>query len=191
MAEDDDSTDSSAEDDELVQVNHMVPRGIKEQAKQKADQWGELSDAVRRVYRIIARRGEFGDKGELEVELLKAKHDRERLEEQIDELSEQLSVVTEREKEIEEQIATREERESTYESHLEEIESEIRSGQSVFPEHGMVEEAASVGNTNPMSVIDELRDRNPDLPDAAFKKKQEGGEVWTGTESTFSVNTDE
>lgn len=193
MSDDDEvpSDPTEEDDEELVQVNHLVPKSDKEAAQRNADEWGELSDAVREVYRLYARRGNFGDIGELEVQLLKAKHDRERIQEQIDELNSQLATVKSREEHLKEEIEDAEVRGDEYEDLLEDIESEIRDGVSVFPEHGRIQEAARMSGKSADEVIGDLRDRNPELPDAAFVEQHKSDEAWTGTGSGLSIDTDE
>ena len=193
MSDDDEAPADPTEDDdeELVQVNHLVPKSDKNQAQRNADEWGELSEAVRAVYRLYARRGNFGDIGELEVQLLKAKHDRERIQEQIDELTSQLSTIKSREEHLEEEIEEAKVRGNEYEDLLEDIEAEIRDGVSVFPDHGRIKEAAKMSGKSAGDVISDLRDRNPDLPDAAFTERRKSDEAWTGTNSGLSIDTDE
>lgn len=186
MVDDDAGSDAVSDDDEenLVQVNHLVDKSIKERAQKNATEWGELSEAVREVYRLYANRGEFSDVGRLELKLVKAEHDRERIQEQIDELTSQLESVKSREDELRERIDEREEMSREYEELLETIESEIRDGASVFPEHGMIQDAAKRSGKSAEGVIDDLQDRNPDLPDAAFVERRKADELWTGTTDT-------
>lgn len=192
MSDDDAASDVDDEDEEeLVQVNHLVPRSDKEAAQQNADEWGELSDAVRQVYRLYARRGNFGDIGELEIQLLKARHDRERIQQQIEELQNQLDTAKSREEHLEEELEDAEVRGDEYEAMLSDIESEIRDGMSVFPEHGRIKEAATVSGKSPSQVLSDLRDRNPELPTAAFTEQRKSTEAWTGTTSDISIDTDE
>lgn len=68
------------------------------------------------------------------------------------------------------------------EEKLVEIEEALRGGMYVFPEHGKVQKAAVPGVT-PEEVIEVLKDRNPDVPEHAFNRRNESEWAWKGVEA--------
>lgn len=152
-----------------TQVNHLVPADIKERAKANAEH-GELSEAVRDVYRMYATTGGAETLAQLEVRLRKTRRERESLEDRIKHLKEELETVRDQERDLEEQIREYEQETTEYERVMGELSAMLRDGQSVFPTHGKVKTAASVKGCPVNDVMDDLRDRNPDVPDARFKE---------------------
>jgi chromosome segregation ATPase len=69
---------------------------------------------------------------------------------------------------LEETMQTLTSRDDQYETTLEMLEEALADGQRVFPGHGQVERAASIGDTPPEEVIEDLKERNPSYPDERF-----------------------
>lgn len=151
------------------QVNHLVPTDIKERAKENAEH-GELSEAVRDVYRMYATTGGAETLAQLEVRLRKTRRERESLEDRIKHLREELETVREQERGLQEQIREYEQETTEYERVMSELSAMLRDGNSVFPSHGKVKTAASTKGCSVSEVMDDLRDRNPDVPDARFQE---------------------
>lgn len=172
--------DDSDDDDELVQVSHMVPESHRDQATENTE-YGGISDAVREVYKILAEGGSKS-RVRLEMQLRKVKRDRERIEEEITDLREQLDHLNDREASLEERVEEEESRRSEIDELLEDIEDMIREGDRVFPEHGKIQRAADVGAMTPEEVIDTLKERNPDIPERAFQERASTFDEWTGVE---------
>ena len=170
-----------SDDDEMEQVNHLVPADVKAQASAVAN-WGDLSEAVRNVYAAFARSGGDEDVVRLQAELESVQTQREVIREQVESLQAELESLDEREAELQRQIQAAEEEATTYQSLLDELLDALDSGQSVWPEHGGVEDAASVKGCTPDDVIDDLKDERPHLPDNRFTEGAGDTVKFTATE---------
>lgn len=155
-----------------AQVNHLVPAEIKERAMENTDH-GELSEAVRDVYRMYASSGGAETLAQLEVRLRKIRRERESVEERIDALQAELDELRARETDVQEEIREYEQETTKYERLMSEMSAMVRDGKSVFPTHGKVKTAASVDGCSVEEVIVDLKERNPDIPDHRFTEGNE------------------
>lgn len=170
------------EDDELVQVNHLVPKSVKDDAHDAAEH-GELSDAVRDAYRIVAYGGEVAGSHRLEQELKHVGYEKKHVERQLTSLQERLADIERRESEIQDRIESVESSSERFETALNELESQLREGMNVFPSHGLVQEVADAGSKTPEEVIELLKERNPEIPDHAFVDQRSADKAWLGLDS--------
>jgi len=60
----------------------------------------------------------------------------------------------------------------TYENGLADLEDILDDGKNVDPGHGKVEKVANKYGRTPEQVIEDLKDRNPDLPDDRFDERR-------------------
>lgn len=166
-------------DDETVGVSARMPRSLRDGAKANAER-GELSEAVRAAYRAVR----YGTTPADEVER-SALHDRrEQLQKQRAEAASELESIGERLAELEERRRAASDREEEYEDMLARIEQDVRDGMAVFPGHGTIQSAAETRGKAPQGVIEDLRERNPDLPDRAFRDQMHVDECWEGVQET-------
>lgn len=131
---------------------------------------GELSEAVRDVYRMYATAGGAETLAQLEVRLRRTRRERESIESRIESLQDELAEVRERETELQEEIREYEQETTEYERLMGEMSAMLRDGKSVFPTHGKVKTAASVKGCGVDEVVSELKDRNPDIPEEQFQE---------------------
>jgi len=161
------------------QINFTVEDDAKQLAKEKLEH-GELSTELRETIHRIA----FGE------EISKREQSRKRLAELRDEKDTKRSEIRNAEaelEEIEDKIARVEERldnmerlEDKYEASLEMLEESLQQGEHVFEEHGQVIKAAKVGGKETEAVIEELKERNPMVPDYAYVSKLHTNQTWNG-----------
>lgn len=174
---------STDDDDEpYAKVSHNVPKSVKEDAQQRAE-WGELSDRVRSTYRMVAYGVSGGKEHSLRQELETLRDRKDRLRSRIRELNAEIEDVERRETRVEEQLDELRGREERYEGHLSSIEEQIRDGMAVFEDHGAIRRASEEGGKSPGEVIDDLKERNRDIPDRAFKRQTTVAEKWQGVDS--------
>lgn len=159
----------SEEDEELVQVSHMVPKRLREDASANTE-FGGVSHAVREVYRILANNGTINE-SRLQIQLQTVRNDRERIEGEIADLSDQLDEMKRRESELEDRLSDIDSRESKFEGLMGELETMLENGERVFPAHGKVKRAADMAGLTPNEVISQLKEQNPDCPDEQFTEK--------------------
>lgn len=169
--------------DDMVQVSHLVPKSVKEDAQKKAEH-GELSDAVRKTYEIIAYGGDYEDTFRLEQQLDRARAEYERLVEDKEDVERKIRETAETIETLEERLESIESAKSNFEEQIQELERGLKTGEHIFPSHGKVERAAEAGRMSPEEVIDLLQERNPDVPDHAFVPAHEADFVWRGVTET-------
>lgn len=168
------------DDEELVQVSHLVPKSVREDAQENSGH-GDLSDAVRMAYRTIAYGDDYQNTTRLKQRLERAKNEYRRLVEEKEAIEAEMHDCEERIRSLREQLDEAQKADERYEQLLEELEEKLYAGSHVFPNHGDVIEAAEIGSVSEQEVIDELRERNPEIPEDAFVPASEAEFEWTGT----------
>lgn len=178
-AEDSSGADNDPVTNETVQVSHLVPEHVKNAAKTNAE-YGELSEKVRVLYETVAFGEEVGERSQLERELqsLRDKKDKKRAEKR--ELETEIENIERREVRLEEQLNSLSSKDDKFEGAIEMLEQQLYDGTHIFPEHGTVQKAAGLGEMEPNHVIQKLKDRNPGIPDYAFKTQMHAEQQWTG-----------
>lgn len=176
-----DILDDEEEEDELVQVSHLVPESVREDA-QKNSGHGDLSDAVRMAYRTVAYGDDYQNTARLKQRLERAKNEYRRLVEEKDAIEAEMEDAEDRIRTLREQLEKAEEADERFEEKMQELESKLHSGTHIFPNHGDVIEAAEAGGVAEAEVIEELQERNPDVPEDAFKPASEAEFEWMGTD---------
>ena len=160
-------------DDEKVQAIVEMPRHLREAAQDKTD-FGEMSERVRALYREVAY-GEVYD-------------ERQQLQARLDELTEELSNERRKKREIESnindleteidkvqrRISERSTESAEYKAHLESLEAELMDGRRVTTQMNAVATAAEKKGVMKTVVIEQLKERNPDVPDYAFELAEVG-----------------
>jgi chromosome segregation ATPase len=169
------------DDEELVQVSHLVPRSVREDAQANSGH-GDLSDAVRMAYRTVAYGDDYQNTARLKQRLERAKNEYRRLTEEKDGIEAEMDEAESRIRTLREQIADAEDADERFEAKIQELETKLHSGTHIFPNHGGVIEAAEAGGMAESEVIDALRERNPDIPEDAFVPVSEAEFEWTGTD---------
>lgn len=171
-------------DDEskMVQVSHLVPEDLREDAKENSGH-GDLSDAVRQAYRIIAYGDDYEDTFRLQQRLERARNEYERLVEDKEQIEREMRDVSSRIDSLDRKLEESKEAEAAFEDELSHLEAAVRSGEHIFPSHGKVQNAAEIGSVEPKDVVDQLKNRNPEIPDDAFKPAHKAEFAWNGVES--------
>lgn len=169
----------SDDDDELVQVSHLVPESVREDAQENSGH-GDLSEAVRQAYQIVAYGDDYQDAARLKQRLERAKNEYQRLIEEEERIQDRKQETENRIRQLKEQLEAIQSQEEQYDELLTELENDLYNGAHVFPDHGAVEDAATVGGKTAEDVIDDLKERNPDIPQDAFVPAHEAEFEWTG-----------
>lgn len=154
----------------MAQINVKVPRDTKELAKKQLDHGG-LSERVRQELEWIAHGEEVSEKKRLKDRLEDLRSDRQEkkveranLDREIDELNRKIE-------RVEDQLDSLRDKEGEYEGALQMIEESMREdGMRVFEGHGQIKEAASIGDCSQQTVIQDLQERNGDLPEGRFEQ---------------------
>lgn len=165
-----------------AQVNFTVEESAKELAKEKLEH-GELSQRLRERIQQIAFGEELSKRAQKQERLEELREKKDNLRSDKREIEADIEDVEQEITRIEEQLDNLERREDKYETSLEMLEESLYDGQRIFEEHGQVQKAAKLGEKEPEDVIAELKERNPEIPDHAFKQKLQSPEPWDGIEN--------
>jgi len=151
--------------DDEVRFNVKMPSRLRDDAKRNSER-GELSEGVRDLFRRRAY-GEAATSGNTELERMQAElrdvrnriDDLRRERRQIDAEIESQET---RETRLEERLSALEEKNDEFGTVIETLETMLKDGARIFPER--VDD-----DLNSDEVIQELKNRNPDIPDMAYE----------------------
>jgi len=156
--------------DDEVRYNVKMPRRLREDAKRNTER-GDLATEVRKVF----RREAYGE-GSIEesTELDKAKSELQEVREHIDNLRRERGRIDNeiesqetRAARLEERISSLEQEQDEIEHHLEMLENMLQNGERVSLTR--IKNATDMDDTAAMKIKQQLRDRNPEIPDKAFE----------------------
>lgn len=168
------------------QVNFTVERNAKELAKEKLD-YGELSTELRETIHRIAYGEEISKRERMHKRLAELRDEKDSLRADKREIEAEIEEIESNIARIEERLDGMERREDKYEATLELLEETLYAGGRVFEEHGQVMKAAKIGGKEPEDVIDELKERNPSVPDHAYQQKMHTAREWNGLQKGGEV----
>lgn len=161
------------------QVNVEVDGDAKEEAKDKLGHGG-LSKEIRRLIDEIAWGQEVSQHTRLEHRLRSLREEKDELRSERRELDTKIEDVEQEITRIEEQLSHLYKREDKYDATLEMLEETLYAGSRVYPGHGTVERAARIGDVTNRTVIDDLKTRNPSIPEFAFVDALHDTHEWNG-----------
>lgn len=168
--------------DEFVRVGHRVPGHLRDAAQANTEH-GELSEMVRSLYRRIAHGDSDGGAESIAIELERVRAKKDELREEVRKLQNELQSLEQQETRLEEKLTTHRSRQDKYEGHLESLEQQLRNGTRVFAEIPSVQQAGSTAGKSPEEVIEDLKERNPIIPDHAFESGLHTTRKWEGVDS--------
>lgn len=155
-------------DEETAQVNVKVPKRTKERAKKQLDHGG--------ITRLVKEQLQRVAHGEKVTEIERTKDHLEDLRDERRDLKNERQDIENKLEDLEVKIERAEnrlddlrDRQGEYEGALRMISDTMQEeGMRVDPGHGMIQSAAEAGDCTPEDVVDDLKDRNPDLSDDMF-----------------------
>jgi chromosome segregation ATPase len=151
--------------DEEVRFNVKMRRQLRDDAKRSTER-GELSEEVRDLF----RRKAYGFSADSEnTELERTRAELEKVRERIDDLRRErrridaeIESQESRATRLEEKVSRLEERDDKFATTVDTLESLLLDGARIFPER--VDD-----DLDAEAIITELKERNPDVPDKAFR----------------------
>ena len=154
--------------EDVVQIGPRIPVRLK-----------ALIDADERTQSEIVASGlwrEFGGAPKPALERRKAEIDNRiaELEEQIQRRKEEIEDLRTERAAVEQRLEEEDTVNDEYQQLLEELDDLLEQGSRVFVGHAKVERAAQLADTSQEAVLDELRDRNPDIPEEQFEPANGG-----------------
>jgi len=156
-----------AENRTKITVN--VDETTVEKVKQKLEHGG-LSDTVRQALNRVADNEDVARKRQLKKQLNTLRDNRKDLKNDKREIENELQTINTKIERAEAQLDELRDKEGEYEGHLASISEMLQEDENkhVFPGVKQVKKAAVAGGVSREEVIEDLKERNPDLPKERF-----------------------
>lgn len=161
-----------------------------ETAKGKLEH-GELSERLRETIRTIAYGAETTERERLREKLKDLREDGREIDQQIRELRVDREEINRDIERVETRLEQLQEDDGKYDGVLEMLETDLSDGVRITSGSPRVQRAAEIGNCEPTQVIDDLKDRNPEIPDKAFRTAHAGEDAdWRDTRTNAFAEMD-
>lgn len=154
-------------DDRNAQINVNVNRETKELAKKKLG-FGGLTDEINKTLYRVAHGAEVSEQRRLKDKLEDLREDKREIENEIDNLRNERDEKERKISRIEERLDAIMDQEGQYEGYIQSIETDLHNGKSFWPQHPKIQDVAEMVDSTGEQIIDDLRERNPNLPDSQF-----------------------
>lgn len=164
------------------QINFKVDEDAKELAKQRLE-YGELSKTLRETVEEIAFGEELSKRSKIESRLDAINDRLDELHSEREKINAEIEEKESKKERLDERLSELDSREDEYSAALEMLEDQLMDGTHLDPGHAQIKKAAHIGEKDPEDVIDDLKERNPSVPDYAFVQYREAkrqGNTWTG-----------
>jgi len=149
-------------------VNFKANSETVKEAKDKLEH-GEMSEELRARLDEIAHGTDVAEENRLTDRLKTLREDRRDLRRERDQIEDEIEEMNRDIERIEERLDELREQEGEYDGVLAMLEADLQDGTRIMKGTDKVKRAAEIGDCDPMDVIQDLKDRNPDVPDSAFR----------------------
>jgi len=139
-----------------------------EEAKSRLDH-GELSEELRRTVDRLAHGADVAEETRLTDRLESLREDRRDLKRDREDINDAIEEVDRKIERVERRLDELREQDGEYDGVLSMLEEDLQSGQRILGGSDKIKRAASIGDCSVEAVVDDLRERNPDAPDMAFR----------------------
>jgi len=157
--------------EETVRFNVQMPEQLRDDAKRNTDR-GELSNDVRNLFRRKAygldSTGEPSELERVQAELKEARREVDDLRHRRAQIETKIEAKETRVSRLEERVDSLQEREAELESAVGVLENMLHDGDRMWPTR--IKNAVEVDPETAQRLYQELRERNSDLPSAAFEE---------------------
>jgi len=158
-------------DAEKQQVGAEIPQSTYRVVKERLDH-GEITHEIRQLMDRLAHGDTTSRKKRLQDELEELRQKRETAQRKRNDLDKKIENLNSSIERAERKLDEVRDREGRYEATLEMIENgPIEDGKHVFETHKQIQKAAEVGDCDPKDVLEDLKSRNPELPESRFSEK--------------------
>jgi len=154
--------------DNMKQINFTVEEGAYDRFDSKTEH-GEKTEILRQRVYEVAHGQDVAEKERVKDQLREKRNDRRELDREIQDMKNERDELDREIERLEERLDTLLEQDGEIDGALEVIESELHDGVRIYDGHTQVKEAARIGDMEPNDVIDRLKERNPSVPDEAFR----------------------
>jgi len=150
-------------------VNFKANSQTVKEAKEKLEH-GEMSEELRARLDEIAHGTDVSEENRLMDRLQTLREDRRDAESKISKWQEERDELDRKIERIETRLDELRDQEGEYDGVLAMLEADLQEGVRIMEGTDKVKRASQIGDCNPADVIQDLKDRNPDVPDMAFRQ---------------------
>jgi len=155
------------------------------EAKAKLDH-GEMSEILRTALDRVAHGADVAEEARLNDRLKTLREGRRELRQERDNIEQELEEVNRKIERVETRLEELREQDGEYDGVLAMLETDLSDGARVMQNTPKVKKAAKIGDCEPQDVIGDLKERNPDVPDMAFRSPRPSEEAnWKREERTL------
>jgi len=173
------------QDTNSKRVTFLVPEQSWEEAQDKTDH-GEMSEVLRDTVNRVAHGTDVAEEKRLNDRLKTLREERRELRQDRDTIESQLEEVNRKIERIETRLDELREQEGEYDGVLAMLETDLQEGARVMEGTPKVKKAAKIGDCEPKDVIADLKERNPDIPETAFRKPRRNEDPnWKDEQGAF------
>jgi len=151
------------------QINFTVDSDAKDAVKKRLAH-GELTERLRTCVKEIAYGTDVTERERLKDKLSALREEKRDIEHKIDVLKHERDEKEREIERIEQRLDTLMDQDGEFDGYLQALEEDLHSGKRVFVNHGKVERAAEIGGCEPNEVVEALQERNPEIPEEAFRE---------------------
>ena len=169
-----------------TQVGFEVDKDTVETAKQKLE-FGEMSQRLRETLEAIAHGTEVAEETRLTDRLQTLREERRSLRQQRDEVENGLDEVNRKIERVEQRLDSLREQDGQYDGVLAMLEEDLHSGIRILGGSDKIKRAAKLGDCSVDDVIEDLKERNPEVPDKAFRPAEQGEPADWQSDNTESL----
>ena len=169
-----------------TQVGFEVDKDTVETAKQKLE-FGEMSQRLRETLEAIAHGTEVAEETRLTDRLQTLREERRSLRQQRDEVENGLDEVNRKIERVEQRLDSLREQDGQYDGVLAMLEEDLHSGIRILGGSDKIKRAAKLGDCSVDDVVADLKERNPDVPDKAFRPAEQGEPAVWNSDNTESL----
>ena len=168
-------------------VTFLVEEQSWEEAKANTEH-GEMSQLLRERVNAVAHGEQVAEETKLTDRLRTLRETRREKRQERDSIESTIDEIDRKIERVEQRLDTLREQEGEYDGVLAMLEEDLDEGVRMIETSTKVKRAAAIGGCNTEDVINDLKERNPNIPDRAFRRPQgtEGPKWKTNVENPFS-----
>ena len=151
----------------------LVDEATLEQAKDGLDR-GELSKELRATVERLAYGADVAQETRLTDQLRTLRENRREKRQERDNIETELEELNRKIERVEQRLDNLREQEGQYDGVLAMLEEDLHSGVRILGGSDKIKRAAELGDCSVDEVIEDLKERNPEVPEKAFRPAQAG-----------------
>jgi len=149
----------------------MVDESALKMAKKECEH-GEFSKELRRTVQRLAYGAETSRREQVKEQLADLRDERDEVREERRRKEQQERKLDKKIERKEQELSDLQDTDAEYQGMLESIEADLYQGVRIWEDTTTVKTAANKTGQTPEDVVEDLRERNPDVPDRAFRKSE-------------------